>query len=156
MPRLTIISNSDPLAIHWLEGFKQYASISHDGLDALLLSTLSAAILRVQEYADRALIECRVRQTATSDSAGKIRLYLGGGKDVSVTSADGAATVQEVRNSGDSVWISPRGADACVEFTTAPSGAWREQARMTVYRYATAVYDGESPDVCNSILNEVL
>ena len=45
-----------------LEEFKQYASIPDGSRDAMLLSILKNAILKVQEYGDRALIPCTVTQ----------------------------------------------------------------------------------------------
>ena len=75
--RLQIIENNDTLPTAWLEAFKQYASVPDDGRDALLLGLLRSAIYRVQEYADRALLKCRVRQTGEADAkTGQIRLYL--------------------------------------------------------------------------------
>ena len=85
---LQIIENNDPLPAGWLEPFKQYASVPDDGRDAMLLHLLKSAILRVQEYADRAILRCRVRQTGESDpETGLFRLYLGGENDTELAPA---------------------------------------------------------------------
>ena len=154
---LDIIDNKDPLADAWLEPFKQYASVSDDGRDALLLTLLRSAILRVQEYADRALFRCRVRQTCRPDAeTGQIRLYLGGGEDLSVTYDYDGSEVPYVRNTANLITVQARGSVISVEYTTRTSDSWRDQARPTVFRYATALYDGEPLETLNSILNEVL
>ena len=154
---LQIIENTDALPNVWLEPFKQYASVPDDGRDALLLSLLKSAILRVQEYADRALLVCRVRQTGTPDAeTGLFRLYLGGGEEVSVTLDYDGSTVPCVRNTANSLLIFTSGMPVTVEFTTVKDDGWREQAKSTVFRYATALYDGEPVESLNSILNEVL
>lgn len=156
MQRFEIIQKDDRLALAWLEAFKQYASVPDDSRDALLTRLLSAAILRVQEYADRALIECRVRQTSTTDEKGRIWLFLGGGKDLSATYDYGGEEAACVQNTADFVTGFVRDTVVTVEFTTEPLAAWCDQARPTVFRYATALYDGEPVEVLNSILNEVL
>lgn len=155
--RLTIIDCDDKLIFAWTESFKQYASIPDDGRDALLQGLLRSAILRVQEYADRAIMTCRVRQIARSDAeTGQIRLYLGGGEELAVTELNGAVCPAYVVNTPNSVTVPKRGAEYQVEFTTVPNTAWMAQAQATVFRLATALYDGEQPEVCNAILNEVL
>lgn len=157
MNRLEIIENNDPLELAWLEAFKQYASVPDDLRDDLLRRILRTAILRVQEYADRALIRCRVRQVCRSDAeTGQIRLYLGGGEEISVTYDYGGEEAPYTQKTADLLVISPRGSLVTVEFTTIPAKSWRDQAQPTVFRYATAIYDGEAVEVLNSILNEVL
>lgn len=154
---LQIIENNDPLPAGWLEPFKQYASVPDDGRDAMLLHLLKSAILRVQEYADRAILRCRVRQTGESDpETGLFRLYLGGGEDLSVTYDYGGEEASYTQKEANLLRILPRGSAVAAEFTTVPLDSWREQARPTVLRYATALYDGEDPATLNSILNEVL
>lgn len=155
--RLQIIENNDPLELAWLEAFKQYASVPDDLRDDLLRRILRTAILRVQEYADRALIRCRVRQTGEADAkTGQIRLYLGGGEEISVTYDYGGEEAPYTQKTANLLVVSPRGSLVTVEFTTIPVESWLEQAQPTVFRYATAIYDGEALDVLNSILNEVL
>jgi hypothetical protein len=158
-PDLTIISfdQEAPLQRAWLEPFKQYASIPDDGRDALLEGLLRSALLQVQEYGDRALLRCRVRQTAHSDAkTGQIRLYLGGGVELSARTLDGEICPVCEQKAADIVVVSPRDADVVVEFDTVPLESWLVQAQPTVLRLATAMYDGASAEVRNSILNEVL
>lgn len=155
--QIVSIDKDDSLACTWMEGFKQYASVPDDGRDALLLGLLRTAILRVQEYSDRALLRCRVRQTCAPDAeTGRIRLYLGGGEDLAVTFAHDGSEAPYVRNAADLITVQARGSEINVEFSTIPSESWLVQAQPTVFRLATALYDGEQPEVCNSILNEVL
>lgn len=157
MRRLEIISKDDKLANAWLEPFKQYASVSDNSRDALLHKLLTTAILRVQEYGDRALIECHCRQTCTADSeTGQIRLYLGGGDILSVSYDYGGEEAPYVQKTADLLTVSARRSPVTVDFTTKPSAPWRDEAQATVFRYATALYDGEPVEVLNSILNEVL
>ena len=157
MHRLEIIENNDSLELAWLEAFKQYASVPDDLRDDLLRRCLKAAILRVQEYADRALIRCRARQTCRSDSeTGQIWLYLGGGEEISVTYDYGGEEAPYTQKTTDLLVVSPRGSLVTVEFSTIPAQSWRDQAQPTVFRYATALYDGEPVETLNSILNEVL
>ena len=154
---LQIIENNDPLPGVWLEPFKQYASVPDDSRDALLESLLKSAILRVQEYADRALLVCRVRQTGAPDAeTGLFRLYLGGGEEVSVALADSGETASYTQKTANLLAVPVYGAPVVVEFTTVKDQAWREQAKPTVFRYATALYDGEPVEALNAILNEVL
>lgn len=157
MNRLDILRNDDPLAGAWLEAFKQYASVPDDGRDALLLSLLRSAIYKVQEYGDRALLRCRVRQTSRCDAeTGQIRLYLGGGEDLAVTYDYNGSEAPYVRNTANLITVQARGSIISVEFDTIPSESWRQEARATVFRYATALYDGADTPELNSILNEVL
>jgi hypothetical protein len=157
MNRLQIIESDDRLAQAWLEPFKQYASVPDNGRDALLLHLLKSAILRVQEYADRALLRCRVRQTSRTDAeTGLVRLYLGGGEVTSVTFDYGGEEAPYTQKRADSLAVAAKDTEVTVEFTTAPLDSWREKASITVFRLATALYDGESTETCNAILNEVL
>lgn len=159
MARLEIIKIHDEevLINGWMEPFKQYASVPDEGRDALLRGLLRTAVLRVQEYSDRALLRCRVRQVCTPDpETGLVRLYLGGGEVVSVTYDYGGEEAPYERLAGDSLRVNARGSAVAVEFDTIPRKGWIDQAATTVYRLGTALYDGASVDVCNSILNEVL
>ena len=155
--RLQIIENNDTLPTAWLEAFKQYASVPDDGRDALLLGLLRSAIYRVQEYADRALLKCRVRQTGEADAkTGQIRLYLGGGEVVSVAYDYGGEEAPYTQNADDLLTVQARGSAVSVIFDTKPLRSWREEAQPTVFKLATAMYDGEDTATCNAILNEVL
>ena len=52
MMNLEIIERAE-IPAEWLDTFKQYASVADNGRDALLMSMLTLAVLRVQEMADR-------------------------------------------------------------------------------------------------------
>ena len=156
-PQLDIIENKDDLHLRWLEEFKQYCSVPDNGRDALLERLLRSAIMRVQEYSNRALVVCRVRQTARSNpETGLLRLYLGGGKDLTVRFVDTPFPASYEPTGGGSIFVRPRGAAVTAEFTTDPVRSWLDEAKPTVFRYATALYDGQSAEALGSILNEVL
>ena len=70
MARLDIISIEENYSENFLEEFRQYASVPDNSRDALLLALLKTAVLKVQEFADRALVKCTVRQTARVPESG--------------------------------------------------------------------------------------
>lgn len=137
-----------------LEGFKQYASVPDGTRDALLRSLLRQAVRRVQEYADKALVRTRLQLEAEPGQDRVVRLYMGGGEVVSVTRPGVGALDFEVL-SRDKVKVPGRGA-VVVEYVTEPVLEDVEVCTPTVYRYATALYDGETTETLNAILNEVL
>ena len=156
MARLEVITVEDGFCRGLLEQFKQYASVPDDSRDALLVSLLRTALLRVQESADRALLSCTVRQTClVPEATGKIRLYLGGGEIVSIT-GDWREPVPFDPLPGPYVQTYVRGKAVEVVFTTDPKEADRAELMPTVFRYATALYDGEDAAVLASILKEVV
>ena len=155
MPRLELISFDDGFCRSYLEQFKQYASVPDDSRDALLASLLKAAVVKVQEFADTALAACTYRVTAAVPASGVVRLYMGGGDVTGCVDADGdfvrfdplpGARVQTFLRTG---YVS-------ITYQTAPNEGDRERLLPTVFRYGTALYDGEESDVLNQILKEAL
>lgn len=154
MARLELISVDDTAVQGLLTDFKQYASIPDDTQDNLLLRILKNAVLRVQEYADRAFLECVVRATLpVPESTGIVRLYLGGGE------------ISEVKNErGDDVFFDTlpggrlqlygRGGTVVVKYTTTPSDCDQAALAQAILRYATADYDGAETAELNKILTE--
>ena len=154
MPRLEVIQILNPVCPDWLEAFKQYASVPDDGRDAVLESLLRSAILRVQEYADRAIVRTDLRMTTECPDNGIVRLYEGGGEILSVTDEWG----EEVEYNplpGHRVQLFAPGAIVEIGYRTDPLAGDVENLMPSVYRYATALYDGEDQKVLDSILAEV-
>lgn len=153
MPRLEVISITKPVCPDWLEAFKQYASVPDDGRDALLNRLLRSALLRVQEYADRAVVGTNLRLTIEVPQDGIVTLYEGGGDVTSVTDEMGGEIDYDPLP-GHRLQLNARRGRAVIEYTTHPLEGDTEYLMPTVYRYATALYDGEDQKVLDAILAE--
>lgn len=153
---LKILKMDDaPQCEEMIEELKQYAGIADDSRDAMLHNLLYSAVRRVQEYADKALVKSKVVVTVdASETDRMVRLYMGGGKIISVTDNDGNSVPYEAVK-GNLLKVHAMGG-VCIEYETEPSDSDFDECKVTVYRYATALFDGESTEVLNSILNEVL
>lgn len=155
MPRLELISFDDGFCRSYLEQFKQYASVPDDSRDALLNSLLKAAVLKVQEFADTALAACTYRVTAAVPASGIVRLFMGGGDIVELEDGNGEP-VRYDPLPGGRVQTFVRTGAVKVTYQTVPNEGDRERLMQTVFRYGTALYDGEDPDVLKRILMETL
>lgn len=153
MPRLEVIGIVKPICPDWLEAYKQYASVPDDGRDALLMSLLKSAILRVQEHADRAIVATDLRLTADCGASGIVRLYEGGGSIVSVTDERGEAVPFDPLP-GNRVQLYVRNVPVKIVYRTEPLDGDVDDLKPSVFRYATALYDGEEQKVLDSILAE--
>lgn len=153
MPRLELISFDDGFCRSYLEQFKQYASVPDDSRDALLASLLKAAVLKVQEFADTALAACTYRVTAAVPASGVVRLYMGGGDIVGLEDGNGEPVSFDPLPGGR-VQTYVRTGTVKVTYQTVPNEGDRERLLPTVFRYGTALYDGEEADVLNRILME--
>lgn len=156
MVSIEYIELEENFCANFLEEFKQYASVPDHSRDALLQSLLRTAILKVQEFADRALVRCTVRQTARVPESGVFELFLGGGEVVSVSVPLSGWETSWRAMDGRRLRISPTGLDAEVVFRAEPKVADLVKLKPTVFRYGTALYDGEDTDVLNRILLECL
>ena len=156
MARLEYIDIEENYCSNFLEEFRQYASVPDHSRDALLRSLVAGAVLKVQEFADRALVECTVRQTARIPENGRFELYLGGGEVISVDVPSSAWTASYTALPGGILRISQTGLDAEVVFKTSPKEVDLTRLKPVLFRYATALYDGEDTDVLNRILLECL
>ena len=155
MVNLEIVSSSAvPDAI--LAAYLAYASVPDSSQTALHGYLLKSAVLKVQEYMDRDLLTCTVKQYSPVPESGQIRLFLGGGTVSSVKDGETGADVEYSTISGGCVKVAGRGRNVVVTFTTSPAGSDWDKAAATVFRYATALFDGEDAGVLGSILNEVL
>jgi len=155
MPRLELISFDDGFCRSYLEQFKQYASVPDDSRDALLASLLKTAVVKVQESANVAIAACTYRVTAAVPASGIVRLYMGGGDITECVDADGDF-VRFDPLPGARVQTFLRTGYVKVTYQTVPVEGERERLLSTVFRYGTALYDGEDPKVLNMILMEVL
>lgn len=130
-----------------------YLSMPEGASTSLLESTLRSAVLKVQSYADRAIVATTMRLRATP-TAGRISLYQGGGTIVSVTDALGnALSYEQPAPDIVNVGISD---EVVVTYTTTPEAGNVDALKLVIYRYATALYDGETTDTLGAILNEAL
>ena len=155
MPRLELISFDDGFCRSYLEQFKQYASVPDDSRDALLNSLLKTAVLKVQESANVAIAACTYQVTAAVPASGIVRLYMGGGDITECVDADGDF-VRFDPLPGARVQTFLRTGYVKVTYQTVPNEGERERLLPTVFRYGTALYDGEDPKTLNQILLEVL
>ena len=156
MPRLELISVEEGFCRGMLEDLKQYASIPDGSRDAMLDRILRNATLRVQEYADRALLETTLRVTLPiPEASGIVRLYMGGGDIISVVDGNGNDIPFDTLPDGR-LQLFRRGGRATVLYTTRPTHGDREALRHTVLRYATADYDGATTKELNEILTEAV
>lgn len=156
MPRLEVISVDDRFCRGMLEEFKQYASIPDGSRDALLYRILKNAALRVQEYADKALLETTLRVTLPiPEPDGIVRLYMGGGDIQSLVDGNGNDIPFDPLPDGR-LQLFRRGGTATVEYTTRPNEGDRVLLQQVVVRYATADYDGADTQELNRILSEAV
>lgn len=158
MPKLEIIKAENLISPSLIEEVKQYAAMPDDSRDAVLVSMLQSAILRLQEYADRALVECTVRQTVTMpENTAVFTLYLGGGDVESVKSTNAANSIAYAVLATNKIFIhSFAGSEVEIVYKTKPAAGEFAKAKATILRYVTALYDGENTEVLNSIMNEML
>lgn len=156
MAKLTILNVEQQIPLSLLEEFKQYAGMPDSSRDAVLRGLLQSAILRVQEYGDKALLKCKARQISEMTESGVIRLYLGGGDVEDVKDTIYGISVPYDALPGGKLRILAACSGVEVTFETKPEPGELERAKATVLRYATALFDGDNTEVLNSILNEVL
>ena len=67
-----------------LEKFKRDENIPDSHHDLILQDKLKASMLRIQEYSDRAILHCTVRQEVYAEAGDVVKLYLGGGDVIDV------------------------------------------------------------------------
>ena len=158
MPKLTTIAittTGEASVTTLLAGFKAYASISDENLDGMLKDLLRQAVLKVQEFADTAIVATKLKLEARAGRIGRILLYQGGGTVESVTELDGTTDVAYTAIGNAAVEVDTL-APLLITYTTTPIVGEVARLTPTVYRYASALYDGAATDELNRILNEVL
>lgn len=137
----------------WLQELKRYASVPDDSQDALLRGLLKRAALVVQEYADRSLLPCRFRLTASGITGGRVRLYQTVSSVDSVRDAEGNDLQYTL--SGNVVTLSPGTQCAVIEYSTGPADSEAGILSAVAIRYATALYDGQDNVELSKIVSEV-
>ncbi len=157
MPKLKTLSIVPPaLYLYDMLGqVKQYASVADDSRDGMLTPLVVSALMRVQEFADTALIATRLELTAKPDARGRVRLYEGGGTVESVYTEDGSEAVEFTAYGTEAISVPTRDTVRVV-YVTSPDVGEQMRLKSVVYRYATALYDGLGTDELNAILNEAL
>lgn len=156
MARLEYISVSETAINGMLTDFKTYASIPDDSQDTYLLKLLRNAVLRVQEYADRALVESTLRATLKVPAAtGIVKLFQGGGNIIECKDERGNNVPYDVLQDGRLATF-VRDVSITVKYTTVPSATEQALLLQAVLRYATADYDGAETAELNRILTEAV
>lgn len=151
MTHLSIIDKTRPNR-QWLDALRSYASVSDNSADALLESLLLRACLRVQEMADRSLLDCTVRLSEDGLEYGVVRLYGTVAEIVSVTDASGNPVAWT--RSGHMLYVDA--SDVVVTYKTTADPGDFDELLPVVLQYATALYDGQDARTLASILSQCL
>lgn len=152
MTQFSLSSVASPTAAQ-VASFKEYASINA-GSDALLTDMLTRAMLAVQEWEDRSLLGATATLVVSQPDGicDPVHLYLTPGEITSVQNAAGDAIAYTLV--GKELIPSFRTAAVKVVYTTSPAAGDVTALMPKVYRYATALYDGESSSTLARILQE--
>lgn len=137
-----------------LDEFKNYASVNSAATDALLKSMLKSAMLAVGEWDDVSLLACTCRVSAIGRECAYEPVRLFGTPDEVTGMVDGRGEDIPGTLVGRDVIPGSPAVDLVVTYTTRVEGASLSRLLPKVYRYAVALYDGESPQVLNRILTE--
>lgn len=155
MASLKATITESAILLPWLNELKQYAAVPDDSRDQMLSNLLRTAILKVQEYADAALVECSVTQTTHLIDGTVVWLYLGGGVVEGVKNQDGENLPFLAKF--DAIFLaSPHTGDVRVTYLTVPNPGDIQRLKPVVFRYATALFDGKDSSELGNILNEAL
>lgn len=134
--------------------FKNYASVNTAATDALLLTMLQSAMLDVGEWEDVSLLVCTCRVSSVGRECPYEPVRLFGTPDEVTGMVDGRGDAVEGTLVGKDVILAVPAADLVVTYTTKVDAASLSRLLPKVYRYAVALYDGESSQVLNRILTE--
>jgi len=153
MIRTQVITNGKP-TLNMREQFKQYASVPDNSRDALLENCLMRALLAVQASADIALLPCTLKLTVDDVAPGEsFRLYQGGASIVSVQTE--AGNITDYVFDGGRISLRKKAQRLDVTYTNEVILPEAEKLMPVVWQYATALYDGETPETLNTILKQV-
>ena len=126
------------------DGFKQFARIVGDVNDDEIRSFIHAAVLRVQQHADRALIPCTIEDIGEGD-----QMQLWQPTVASILSAVDIDTGEDEKAgcvvSGHTL-ILPYVGRWRVRYTTQPNPHTVEFLRPYVWQLAAALYDGNTEE----------
>lgn len=140
MEYITIGSN----AAITLADFKTYAKISGTADDAQLTKVLQNATLRVQEYADKALLPCTIEIDGEGEKAQLWQPVIS--TVVSVTDwATGENVIDRCLARSNTLFL-PRKMHYTIRYTTSPQDS--EVARLLPYVWeaAAAIWDGNTEE----------
>lgn len=151
--RLTNIA--DPTA-EQLAGFKAFLASNGAETDAFLYGILKRAMCAVQDWEDRTLLAATAMITATGreDDPGEPVLLYGNPKEDTIEAYNGAGNAMEFSVVGRLLVPSYRVPALYIIYTTAPDEGALATLMPKVYRYAAALYDGDSSSDLARILQE--
>lgn len=127
-----------------LAGLKYYMHVTGTGSDTELTKVLSQAIIRIQEYADVALLPCTIELEGEGEI---IKLYqhpiseitsvkdLVGGWDVGYVSDYRKTMIEQIDSEA-----------VVITYTTLPTSAETERLLNYVYEMASAMWDGNTEE----------
>lgn len=147
-----LASVPDPTAAQ-LADFKAFLAANGAESDAFLTAILKRAMLAVQAWDDRALLS----GTATLVVSGRedndpVRLYLTPGTIASVL--DGDATPVAYSLAGKALYPARSVRDLVITYAVVPADDDLAALLPKVYRYASALYDGDESGALARILQE--
>ena len=137
-----------------LATFKAFLASNGAETDAQLSALLRSAMVDVQEWEDKSLLDETVVLVLAHRANPKapIRLYRSVKAITSVTGPDGEAL--QYRQFGNSLEIVGAARDVQIEYTTQATDVNFAALQSKVFRVAAAKFDGEPASVINKILME--
>ena len=152
MTQFSLASVGSPTAAQ-LAAFKEFAAVNA-GSDALLTEMLTRAMLSVQEWEDKALLTGTATLIVSDreDTAAPVHLYLTPGEIASVQNAAGDSIQYSLV--GKELIPSYRAEAVKVVYAVSPAAGDVSALMPKVYRYAAALYDGETSSTLARILQE--
>lgn len=137
-----------------LAAFKAFLASNGAETDAQLTALLRSAMVAVQEWEDRSLLDETIVLVLAhrADPRAPIRLYRSVNSITGVTGPDGEA-LQYCRF-GNSLTVKGAARDVQVEYTTQATAENFAALQDKVFRLAAAKYDGEPANVINRIIME--
>ena len=137
-----------------LAAFKAFLASNGAETDAQLTALLRSAMVAVQEWEDRSLLDETIVLVLAhrADPRAPIRLYRSVDTITSVTGPEGEAL--SYSRFGNSLTVEGAARDVQVEYTTKATEANFAVLQDKVFRLAAAKYDGEPAKMINQILME--
>jgi hypothetical protein len=150
MIQVRVTQSGQPTAAQ-LTAFKQYASVPDDAQDAMLEKLLKQAMLKVQEFSDRALLACTLELVISDIAAGeRVKLYQGAAAVVSVEDEEGGNV--DYILCPDGLYLRRACKAAKIIYTNSVKEPEADRLLPVVWQYATALYDGAEPQDQAAIL----
>lgn len=127
-----------------LADFKAYANITGTDKDTQLQSVLTQAVIRVQEYADRALLPCTITMEAEGEQAQLWQPIISSVTHV-VDMNTGDDVVADCVAKGNTLYF-PRPGVWKVTYTTQPVAGETKRLLAYVWEMAVAMWDGNTEE----------